>query len=389
MGHNRVCIIRHDYYPRENHVRRDAETLCQAGYDVDIICCRLQSEKRHEVINGVHVHRMPVSHERGGIGRYLFEYSTFFLHALFAVTKLHFRRRYSVIEVDTMPDFLVFSTSIVKAFGAKIILFMFEAMPEFFFAKYALNPENYFIKILKAVEKYAVRYADHIITVNSILKQRIDRRYGVDSNTSIILNVPYEELMKTPPGPETHGDFVLIYQGTLSYRYGVQVAIQAIPQVIAKIHNIRLVIVGDGDYMPELKRLVGKLELENHICFTGWLSFEKMVLMLSEADIGLVPFVRDGYTDLMLPNKLFEYIAQRIPVISARTDAIKSYFTESSLMFFEPGNARDLAQCIVTLHENPAITKSLIENASREYARHRWCHMKKEYLNIYRKLREN
>ena len=52
----RVCVIRHDYYPRENHVRRDAEALRDAGYQVDIICLRLKNEEKFELVNGINVY---------------------------------------------------------------------------------------------------------------------------------------------------------------------------------------------------------------------------------------------------------------------------------------------------------------------------------------------
>ncbi len=128
----RVCIIRHGYYPRENHVRRDAEAVRDAGYHVDIICSKLKNEKNSEIVDRINVYRMPISHQRGGPVRYIIEYSAFFILSFVKLALLHLEKKYAIIEVDTMPDFLIFVTLVPKLLGAKTILYMFEAMPELF-----------------------------------------------------------------------------------------------------------------------------------------------------------------------------------------------------------------------------------------------------------------
>ena len=47
-GGERVCFIRMNYFPEEAHVRKNAEALTEAGYDVDIICLRQKGEKARE-----------------------------------------------------------------------------------------------------------------------------------------------------------------------------------------------------------------------------------------------------------------------------------------------------------------------------------------------------
>lgn len=56
----RVCTITFDWYPYEVRALRMAEAAADAGYDVDVICLSKPGEIRHEIINGVHVHRLPV-----------------------------------------------------------------------------------------------------------------------------------------------------------------------------------------------------------------------------------------------------------------------------------------------------------------------------------------
>ena len=61
-----VCIVRHNYYP-DTHVRRDAEALAQAGYDVSVVALRRPNQPARETLNGVDVHRMPVGEPCKGL----------------------------------------------------------------------------------------------------------------------------------------------------------------------------------------------------------------------------------------------------------------------------------------------------------------------------------
>src|SRR5689334_3937093 len=100
----RVCIVRHSFYPSELNVKREAEALLEHGYDVHILCLRKEGEPARENVNGVEVQRLPVGHQRGKIGRYLFEYNVFFALAALELIKLHARNRLRVVQVNTMPD---------------------------------------------------------------------------------------------------------------------------------------------------------------------------------------------------------------------------------------------------------------------------------------------
>lgn len=380
-----VCIMRFFPYPHDSHVRRDAESLRDGGYDVDIIASRFKGQKLRENLDGINIYRLPIAHKRGTKVEYILHYFGFFI-LCFILSVLQLRKMYKVIEVDTMPDFLVFSTIIPKLLGAKIILYLFEAMPEFFAAKFNLSRNNFAVKVLKVIEKIAVRYADHVITVNESLKKLIRQRCPV-KNVSVILNVPYEKLLYCSKTTlEDNQKFLLVYHGTISKRYGIQIAVRALAHIQGVADDIDLLIIGDGEYTGTLFSLINELSLMHRVHITGWLPFNEMRAMLSNGQIGLVPFIRDGYTDFMLPNKLFEYIALGIPVIAARTNSIQDYFNDASIMFFEPGNEEDLARCILELYKNSIKRRTLAENAYKIYQKYRWQNMKKVYQQVYEDL---
>ena len=90
---------------------------------------------------GVNVRRLPVGrHQGAGLPVYLAEYGAFLVRALWAATRAHRRRRYALVEVHSLPDYLVFAALPMKLAGVPVLLDLHEAMPEFFGAGFPGRP---------------------------------------------------------------------------------------------------------------------------------------------------------------------------------------------------------------------------------------------------------
>jgi len=74
---------------------------------------------------------------------------------------------------------------------------------------------------------------------------------------------------------------------------------------------------------------------------------------------------------------------KKLPIASAHYEA---YFHNNSVMFFEAGNEKDLARCILELYQNPAKRTSFVRSANKIYEKYRWSKMKKKYLKVYEDL---
>jgi spore maturation protein CgeB len=88
------------------------------------------------------------------------------------------------------------------------------------------------------------------------------------------------------------------------------------------------------------------------------------------------------WADLCQPNKLFEYIAMKKPVIVSRLRAIESILDETCVMYFEPGDPEDLARSVLEIYNHPDKGRKLAENAYNRYERIKWQKTKKLYLDI-------
>src|SRR5207249_1664702 len=126
----RVCEISGSYFMRDPRVRREAQALADAGWQVDVICLRApnepaRSEQPRTTKGGaIRIHRVPLQHKRGSKLRYVLEYGTFFALASALLSLKHMRRRYDLVHIHNMPDALVFAAWLPKLTGTPIVLDM-------------------------------------------------------------------------------------------------------------------------------------------------------------------------------------------------------------------------------------------------------------------------
>jgi glycosyltransferase involved in cell wall biosynthesis len=382
---SRVCIVRHNYYPEEAHVRRDAETLVRHGFDVDVICLRKKGQNGRERVGAVNVYRLPVQHRRKGAARYIFEYSAFLLMASWTLGWLSLGRRYEVVEVVSMPEVLIFAALSPKLLGAKVVLYVFDHTPETFGETFKFGLDHPVIRLLRLVSSVCLRLADHVITAELLSQKIVESRGVPSSKVSVILNVPDENVFFNKTSSANNGNgFCLITHGSLLEKYGVQTLIKAIPLLIKDVPELKVMVVGDGEYRQKLQELAQTLGVSDYVHFTGLVQFEEVAGLIGQAHIGVVSILTEA--NPMLPNKLFEYLALGKPTVVARSPCVEAYFDEKSVMFYEPANEYDLGRCILELYRNPRKRAMLAASGSAVYQEYRWSKMKYKYLKVYDQL---
>ncbi len=383
----RICFIRQSIYPYELSFRREVETLYQAGYITHVITQRDtttgNASQPNEVIDGVFVHRLPLSRERTNIARYLYDYLAFTFLAGAKVTALHLREPFDVIQVNTMPDFLVFSTLIPKLLGARVTVMMQEPVPELWQTLHNTKPPY----ILKLAERMALAYVDQAFTVTRDLKQTYVQRGANPDKITVILNVPETRFLETTaattPASTEKKDFTLICHGAIEERYGQDTMLDAIALIRSQIPNLRLRILGGGSYVDQFMAKRAELKLEDCVDYLGWVPLAQMVQEIRSADVGIVAQKSSSYSNLVHTNKMYEYMALGKPVLASRLNSVRSYFDDTAICYFEPGSPDSLAQGILELYRNPNERETLVRNAQKLYEQYKWEKQKQLYLSVY------
>jgi glycosyltransferase involved in cell wall biosynthesis len=381
----RVCMLRHSYFPDINPNRRNAEALIAHGYEVDVICLRKKGNKSHEVVNGANVYRLPIEHRRKGILRYTGEYSAFFFLSMWKLTWMSLRRKYQVVEVSTIPDFLVFAAIFPRLLGAKIVLHLLDHTPGVYADHFKIGAEHPIVKFFRMIEKFCAHWADYVIVTQSTSKELLIKNGIRASKISVVLNTPDENVFKLLSSSAVNGSpFYLITHGSLVERYRVQTLIKAVPLLLKDIPELRVKIVGDGEYQSKLEEMAQSLGVRDRVDFTGRVPFEEIPAHIAQAHIGIVA-IPTGVNPAM-PLKLLEYLAMSKPAVVSSFPTIKAYFDDSTMMFYTPDDEYDLARCVLELYRDPEKRAAIAAAGGAVYQKYRWSLMKLEYLKVFDNL---
>ena len=388
-----VCMLVQNYYDIDVRVRRKAQALISAGYVVDVLALRSAcSDAQSYILDGVTVHTLALGKNRGSLLRYAFEYVVFFFWASFKLLCLMRKRRYVAIDVNTLPDFLVFAATPAKWMGAKLVLDMHEITPEFYMSKYGINRNSLIVRILAFVERISFTFADHVITINEPIEQLLFSRGLSSSKALVIMNSVDESLFEAGPthaaytDPKNGDASVMMYHGTLTRIYGLDVAIEAFGIAQKQMPNAEFWILGVGPEKSALESLTRQLGLESKVKFIGSVLPREIPKWLQRCDIGVLPTRQDVFLDFSFSNKLSEYIIMGKVVVVARLKTIRHYFSEDALAFFEPNNTADLAAKMVRMYHDPNLRARFAEKAREEYEPISWTVMKERYLRLMNNL---
>ena len=387
-----VCQVVQNVYDIDPRVRRKAEALVAAGYVVDVLALRASGGGKNYTLHGVNVRTLSLGKKRGSLARYFFEYAVFYLWVMVRVPIGMIKNRYAVIDVNSLPDFLIFAAVIGRWMGARLVLDLHEITPEFYMSKYQIAESSLTIRMLTWLEKVSVRFADQVLTINDPVEDLLVSRGLVRSKSTIMMNAVDEDRFASSasagsklPGRDSK-KFVMMYHGTLTAIYGLDIAIEALALAGDQMPGAELWILGSGPEQINLAGLVQERNLESKVRLVGQVPATEIPGWLSQCDVGILPIRRDVFLDFAFPNKLPEFIVAGKPVLISRLKAIRHYFSDRAVMFFTPNDPADLSKQMINLYRQRELWSKFTERAREEYVPIRWEVMKQRYLALVESL---
>jgi len=380
----KMCMVVRQYYLNDPMAQRQAKAIVEAGGRVNVICLQGPERSMRQAYNGVKVYTVPISRRRSGMVRYLLEYLAFFMYALFLVSFLFVGKRCEIIEVHTIPDILVFAAVIPKLFGRAVVLNVRDPMPELFISKFKVAPRHPMVKIIRLQERISWMFADHVLTVHDPMRDLLIKRGLPSHKVSVVLNAPDEGLFGgrgSANGPFEKRPFTLLYAGTVGERHGLDIAIQGLAILRREIPNIRLMIVGEGDYLPHLRKLVRSMGLGSSVEFRHPIPLEQIPDLILAVDLGISPIDRGPFSDLCLSTKVLEWLLMGLPVVASWTKTMAYYF-DRGIFFFEPGSVSGFVEQVKNCYANPQLGRKKVANAQEVLQRIGWHVQKRKYLAV-------
>src|SRR5665213_2024921 len=357
----RLCLITHARFPiGEPRAERAARAASGDGYRVAVIALRGEGERAHERLEGIDVWRLPIRHRRGApIGVMALEYCSFTLLAGLWALALRLRGKLDVVEVQ------------------------------------------------RRVELVACALADSVLTVHHPYKEQLTARGADGAKIAIVMNTPEEALIaavKSSPSqlaprgagtslgadasPPNGDDFTVAYHGTITRWYGVDLLIEALGLLHARERQVRAVILGEGDQLEAVRELAVELGVSDSVSFSNrYLPIEEALRAVAGTDCGIISNRPSEINRFILPNKLFEYVALGIPVVSARLETVAAHFDDEDVTFCRPGDPESLAGAIAWVMDERVAAKRKSASAQVRADPYRWDANRARYLEVLRELR--
>lgn len=346
---------------------------------VDLICLGQGNAKNRETGDSLSVVRVPMKHRRGGKLTYLLQYGSFILISSLIFAWRSFTRRYDLVYVHNMPDILVVSALVPKIFGAKVILDLHDPMPELMTTIFNLDKESSTVRLIRWMEKWSIARTNLVVTVNLACKHIFSARSCKPEKIVVVMNAPdskifpfraaeHRSMNQDPTKP-----LVFMYHGSLVERNGLDLAVEALALARDKMPGAELKVYGPST--PFLERVMETVKakgLQDIVHYFGPRKLEDLVKEIDGCDVGVIPNQRNPFTDINTPTRIFEYLSRGKLVIAPSTMGIQEYFNEESLVFFEPGNAADLAKQMRNAYSNQNELMKVARNGQEIYLAHTW-----------------
>jgi glycosyltransferase involved in cell wall biosynthesis len=383
-----VLMIVHSYYEEDPRVRREAEALVGAGYPVTVIGLRRPGDPPAGVVAGVDVTRLDVQrHQGAGLGTYLREYLSFFARSSWTAVRLHRRRSYRLVQVHSLPDFLVFAALPLRIAGVPLVLDLHEAMPEFFKTRFPGASNPLMNRLLLLQERLSIAVSTRTLSVNEAMRARLVELGVSPRKLMVVINSPALGRFDPTAHPirafREDGRLRLVYTGALTPTYELDATLRAISLIAERRPDLDVVfdLYGRGDSEQDLRSLAAELRIADRVAFHGRIPIEDVPRAVAAADIGLAPTRLDPFTHMTLSTKVYEYGAMGKSVVASRLPLIDATFPAGTVTTYEPGDVEGMAAAIIGLADDSedrerriAATLAIVretswEEASRTYLR--------------------
>lgn len=284
----------------DQRVHKVCMFLLNQGYEV-LLVGRRKRDSQPMQQRSYATHRMRLYFEKGALFYAFFNLRLFFF--------LLFRKSDVLLsnDLDTLlPNFLI-----ARLKRKRLVYDSHEYFTEVPELIHRPRIRNVWLKI----ERLTLPGLQTAYTVNQSIADRYKERYGISMH--VVRNVAPLWKPQTVPSKRELGIpencFLLIIQGAgLNVDRGIEEAIT----MMHHLNDTALLIVGDGDIIPEMKQLTAREGLSEKVLFFGKRPYAELMCFTFHADLGLsLDQPTNPNYAFSLPNKVFDYLHACTPIV--------------------------------------------------------------------------
>jgi glycosyltransferase involved in cell wall biosynthesis len=287
---------------------------------------------------------------------YLFEYACAFALEFVYALWIYLKHGFDVIQGCNPPDNIFLIALPFKALGVKYIFDHHDANPELYISKYGREGTLY--KVLIGLEKLCYRYSDVVIVTNaSYRNMAISRGRLRPENVFIVRNGPDLQTFKPVlpnPARKRGKAYMVGYVGNMNFQDGLDILLDVAKHVKAmRRDDVHFTCIGRGPELKKLRQMVRDMDLADIVEFTGRISDQELLEILSTADACVNPDRPSEMNDVSTMIKIMEYMALGKPIVQFDLKEGRFSAQGASLYASKQDGARDFAEKIIWLLDRP------------------------------------
>jgi Glycosyltransferase len=208
------------------------------------------------------------------------------------------------------------------------------------------------LRLSTLLERLSFRFSDKLIVLDeSLIDQANLSRYRKKTVLAHRHFVDFDEFQMKDDVEQRAN--VVSYVGRLHEEKGVLNLARAIPKVLAKRHDVKFVIVGEGQLEGELRSYVATHALSQNVTFAGWIPHDELREYLVKSKLLVLPSYTEG-----LPHAMLEAMACGTPVLATPVGAVPEVIHDKETGFLVPDNSPDqLAESILSALVYPYLSR--------------------------------
>ncbi|ENN96075.1 group 1 glycosyl transferase [Methanocaldococcus villosus KIN24-T80] len=380
----KIAMVTWEYPPKivgglAIHCKGLAEALVKLGHEVDIITADHHLPE-YENIRGVNVYRVrPLTH------------SHFLTYAILMAEEMEkkigiLKRDYDVVHChDWMTHFV--GANLKHVVNMPYVQSIHSTEQG---RCGGIHSED--SRTIAGIEYLSTYEACQVITVSKSLKDEICYIYNVpEDKVRVIYNginpeefdieISEEERLaiRRNIGVYDH-EIMILYVGRLTYQKGVEYLIRAMPIILSKFPNAKLVIAGNGDMRGYLEDLSYRVGVRDRVIFLGFVGGDFLPKLYKASDIVVIPSIYEPFGIVAL-----EAMAAGKPVVATSVGGLREIIKhEYNGIWVYPYNPESIAWGVERVLSDEGLRKYIINNAKKEvYEKYSWMNIAKETVKVY------
>jgi len=348
---------------------KECKTLARSGYDVILIA----QNKMDEVLDGVRIIALPRPKNR--------------LNRILGLTLHAFRLAYeegAAVYHFHDPELLFVGVFLKLFTNGSVIYDVHEDVPQQMLNKHWIpDPlRRPIAAIFNVVEKLMARLLDAVVVATEGIGEKF-----AGLNPIIIHNYPDLRMLPSPSQiPQDEKENVMVYIGGISRIRGAFEMVSAF-EILNHSHNARLDLIGRFEPSSLQSELL-QMPASMHVRFLGWLAWADAWKRAQNAMAGIVLFHPAPNHARSLPNKLFEYMAAKLPIVTSNFPLWKDIIDGNHCgLVVDPLDSKEIAEAIEYLIIHPEEARRMGENGRRAVVeKYNWLREGENLLRLYEEL---